>query len=287
MSFIEDCIKIKYIREGYITKPYPHHLISREELIDAFFSADNYLYETEKQFGMQTDVPYEEFTPVEDFIWSRMTETEIRKYNHDNNLDRLPGTYVKLSWTAADDASYSVYIDDLEHPGVSPSGELLIGLQEGAAVVLLNATSHIILDGVVSSEVMYRSIDTVYTSTDYDITRYFCANYPCPALYREEYQNLVSAISEQLATSLENDEMLPYWIYSYMGGWAISDTSSIEDRHDLFVLLNADNLYDTFNDRIYGLIYGVSSSWIARLDQSQKRPPTIFGEPHVIKSLRT
>ena len=72
-----------------------------------------------------------------------------------------------------------------------------------------------------------------------------------------------------------------------MIGAVIGPMSPIEDRHDLFVLLNLDNMEDEFNDAIYTAIYRTSEVWTFKLNSEERklRPPTMFGEPHVLKSL--
>ncbi|MBQ2856519.1 MAG: hypothetical protein IJE78_05215 [Bacteroidaceae bacterium] len=107
----------------------------------------------------------------------------------------------------------------------------------------------------------------------------------------EEYKTLVSEIAyhiNKLKTTTEADYVLPDWVYSYMLGVVVSENSPLKDRHDLFVLLGTDNLYDEFNTQCAQACYKESVNWLAKLPESQKvhRPPTMFGEPHVIKSLR-
>jgi hypothetical protein len=72
-----------------------------------------------------------------------------------------------------------------------------------------------------------------------------------------------------------------------MMGAVIGPKSQVDDRHDLFVLLHLDNIEDEFNDKIYSAIYKVSEMWTFKLNSAERkvRPPTMFGEPHVLKSL--
>lgn len=105
------------------------------------------------------------------------------------------------------------------------------------------------------------------------------------------YKKLISEIAYhiyQLKNTLDDSYVLPDWVYSYMLGIVISVNSPTKDKHDLFVLLNTDNLYDEFNDSCAEACYYESIEWLKKLPTSQKihRPPTMFGEPHVIKSLR-
>lgn len=79
---------------------------------------------------------------------------------------------------------------------------------------------------------------------------------------------------------------LPDWIYTYMLGQVIGSSSEIIDIHDLLVLLNTDNTDDIFTGISSYTCYQVSKMWVNKLPNDEKRPPTVFGEPHVIKSLR-
>lgn len=79
---------------------------------------------------------------------------------------------------------------------------------------------------------------------------------------------------------------LPEWIYSYMFSIVITETSPILDIHDLLVLLDKDNINDEFTLDAAQKCYEVSQKWVVRVVGGKRRPATIFGEPHVVKSLR-
>ena len=134
--------------------------------------------------------------------------------------------------------------------------------------------------------------DSGYYDFMHEQINYFTDNYPLlDDTLLEPYKNLVVEIAyhiHKLKTTTETSYELPNWIYSYMLGFTISDTSSIKDKHDLFVLLGTDNLYDVFDAKCASACYQESIQWLAKLTSEQKdhRPPTMFGEPHVIKSLR-
>ena len=118
---------------------------------------------------------------------------------------------------------------------------------------------------------------------------YFYDNYPCEfEEFRDKYDTLVSAIKLHVDRFKENNSyVIPDWVYSYMiPGATIGPASDLRDRHDLFVLLNMDNQDDLFTIDIYSAIYDISNSWVSKLPSSETRPATIFGEPHIIKSLR-
>lgn len=117
---------------------------------------------------------------------------------------------------------------------------------------------------------------------------------PCESL-EKEYLNLKGCIQsccEQACKS--SDAYVPDWVYSYMLGNAVNVMSGQKDVHDLLVLLNLDNVYDEFNERIYQSIFDVSVKCLGSTklreslqgDAPSLRPPTMFGEPHIIKYLR-
>lgn len=120
---------------------------------------------------------------------------------------------------------------------------------------------------------------------------YFYTNYPCLdstllSIYTTLYDYIRDTI--QQALNSKNDEFeLPNWIYSYMLGNVISINSNKLDIHDLLVMLNADNIDDEWTPLASRLCYQVSTAWLGKTQGNQiERPPTIFGEMHVIKSLR-
>lgn len=121
---------------------------------------------------------------------------------------------------------------------------------------------------------------------------YFTYNFPLlDDSLSDAYKNLILEIAyhiHNLKISTETDYELPNWVYSYMLGFVISDTSEQKDKHDLFVLLGTDNLYDEFDAKSSIACYNESVRWLTKLtlEQRKHRPPTMFGEPHVIKSLR-
>lgn len=117
---------------------------------------------------------------------------------------------------------------------------------------------------------------------------------------------------------------LPNWVYSYMLGHVVNDNSDVKDRHDFLVKLNTDNMDDEITADAQIVCYNFSLQWVNKLNktvrieyldenleeyaESEKsqinselefwgvskdesgniisRPPTMFGEPHVIKLLR-
>lgn len=136
-------------------------------------------------------------------------------------------------------------------------------------------------DGYVEDKVEYIS--------KRDTSKYFDANYPLLSTLPEivsAYSNLVDCICYHILMCKLNpqDYIMPDWIYSYMLGSTISVNSSIQDIHDMLTLMGIDNLDDEFLADAEIKCYQISSRWVSKFNIS--RPPTIFGEPHVIKSLR-
>lgn len=123
-------------------------------------------------------------------------------------------------------------------------------------------------------------------------SNYFDDYYPLIAEdCKEEYKTLKEAILYHIDTflkSIDDDRVLPDWVYSYMLGTVVSVNSDELDRHDLLVLLDCDNIEDTITAKAQRACYKESKEWLRRLtrEEALHRPPTLFGEPHVIKSLR-
>ena len=126
-------------------------------------------------------------------------------------------------------------------------------------------------------------------------SNFFDDFYPC--MFKEveqEHSYLKSYIQEACGSYKKDPEnvLIPDWVYSYMLGSVIGPESSQKDKHDLFVLLNMDNLYDEFTPSICKSIAYVSERALGRsrskssIDDSDRRPVTVFGEPHIVKYLR-
>lgn len=104
-------------------------------------------------------------------------------------------------------------------------------------------------------------------------------------LIRELWQWMDKLIKHNRINSNESFD-LPDWVYSFMLGRVIGPNSETLEKHDLFVLLGTDNTDDTFDGLSSYACYQVSKLWVNKLSKEDKRPPTVFGELHVIKSLR-
>lgn len=113
---------------------------------------------------------------------------------------------------------------------------------------------------------------------------YFEANYPCiNSELTEQFNLLKSGISEAIENFLEDSKPIPDWVYTYMLGNSVSVNSDEVDVDELCKLMNikTDGQYDS---QLAEKCYQISSEWIKKLPYN--RPATIFGEPHVFKSLR-
>lgn len=120
----------------------------------------------------------------------------------------------------------------------------------------------------------------------------FADYYPCiDDSLSSAYNELVSSILyhiDKLKSSNDDSYTLPDWVYSYMLGSVIGPSSEIIDIHDMLVLMDKDNREDTFTVQASKECLRISKQWLKKVskDKLDHRPPTMFGEPHVIKSLR-
>lgn len=118
---------------------------------------------------------------------------------------------------------------------------------------------------------------------------YFAANYPCLADdLLPYYEELIIGIEAAINGYLDNNAVIPYWVYSYMLGAVISNQSDDIDIVDLNTLLNLDVPDPAiFTPETSEACYKVSCEWLKKLHSNRvTRPASMFGEPHVIKSLR-
>lgn len=141
---------------------------------------------------------------------------------------------------------------------------------------------------------------------------YFYANYPClvdDLEFQGYYNTLVASIRyhiehlkrsaatfEEESEAARNNYTFPDWVYSYMLSSVISINSSERDIHDLAALLKINRSDDTFDSILSKKCLTISKRWVDKTQitdivtfngsEVNKRPYTIFGEPHVIKALR-
>lgn len=134
-----------------------------------------------------------------------------------------------------------------------------------------------------------------------DGTGYFYDYYPLvDESLKDPYDNLVKAIMHFIAECKQpqvDQYVFPDWVYSYMLGSVISVNSDGYDIQDLADMLNVEVDYGVFSPSLSSSCYEVSKEWLKKVAPQDRyltlddttldlRPPTIFGEPHVIKYLR-
>lgn len=119
---------------------------------------------------------------------------------------------------------------------------------------------------------------------------FFADYYPCPGpSLQTQYDLLKEYIEARIRIYLADPTLaIPSWIYSYMLISPITFDSAEIDISYLYDLLGLDTTKGLceFNEEVANLCYQVSEDWLKRLPAHSDRPPTMFGEPHVIKSLR-
>ena len=99
---------------------------------------------------------------------------------------------------------------------------------------------------------------------------------------------IITSINDYLqyyGTPEESDHQVPDWVYTYMLGEVIYNGSEYLDIQDLLELLHCSNLDNEFTREACVACYATSLNYISTLTTGI-RPPTFFGEPHVIKKLR-
>ena len=99
---------------------------------------------------------------------------------------------------------------------------------------------------------------------------------------------IIATINDYLAyygTAEESYHLVPDWIYTYMLGEVVYKKSEYLDVQDTLTLLGCSNLDNEFTRDACVSCYATSLNYISTLTTGI-RPPTIFGEPHVIKNLR-
>lgn len=167
---------------------------------------------------------------------------------------------------------------------------------------------------LISDEEMFNAfIDLSYTDdssssgehANSSVERFFEDTYPNPFL--DEDVVIENSIGEHISLSSEYCKLkyyivntinsyllhkdnadaytIPDWIYTYMLGEVIYNNSDYLDIHDLLVALDMDNIDNVMTPNVCATCYTISTQYISTLSINV-RPPTVFGEPHVIKQLR-
>ena len=128
---------------------------------------------------------------------------------------------------------------------------------------------------------------------DVDDAMFFRDNYPLiDEEIRKEYKDLVNRIFyeiQEFRNTEDDARVLPNWIYSYMLGVCIGPESDKLDIHDMISSMETDNLEDEYNIYCAEKCLEISRTWLKKIivpAGDTQRPPTMFGEPHVLKSIR-
>ena len=119
---------------------------------------------------------------------------------------------------------------------------------------------------------------------------FFDTYYPCPCdELKEAYDTLYQYIIKCINDFQENNSTIPNWVYSYMIMRPITYQSSEEDIAYICDMANIDavNVLSEFTPLVAMTCYKVSKKWLQKMpSKTNNRPPTMFGETHVTKSLR-
>lgn len=119
---------------------------------------------------------------------------------------------------------------------------------------------------------------------------FFADYYPCPDdAFQEAYDKLLECIHSKIAAFIEKGEVIPDWVYSYMIMQTITYQSPEVDIAYICDMSNIDSpkLLAEFTPQVAATCYEVSKKWLQKFPSKHRdRPPTMFGEAHVIKSLR-
>ena len=118
---------------------------------------------------------------------------------------------------------------------------------------------------------------------------YFAVNYPLlDDSLEAEYVSLFNGIRNRIQLHKKAGASIPAWIYSYMLGNVIGPESDALDIMYLYELAGVQpEIVDAFSADIQSTCLQISQEWLSKLPAKYgSRPAALFGEPHVIKSLR-
>jgi hypothetical protein len=148
---------------------------------------------------------------------------------------------------------------------------------------------------LISDEEMFDA----FLRQDEDFQGFFWYMYPSPtgAALMEAYDSLIQSMQYHISSyKADQSYELPSWVYTYMLGAAVGPKSRQKDIHDIIYPLGVDNIDDDYNEAAMQAVYDESVDYLRKVIPDQTvtygqfvihlRPPTMFGEPHVIKSIR-
>lgn len=118
---------------------------------------------------------------------------------------------------------------------------------------------------------------------------FFATYYPCPHPdLQDAYDTLLNCIKDHIHQFQKDTTKIPDWVYSYMIMNPVTFQSPEEDIDYICEMANIDkpNILAEFTPQVAATCYAISKKWLQKMPSAYRRPPTMFGEPHVIKSLR-
>ncbi len=134
---------------------------------------------------------------------------------------------------------------------------------------------------------------------DDDTLGYFSYYYPAPEDpdLLVKYNTLVDTLKYHIAMHKADPSYeIPAFVYSYMFAGAVGVRSNYKYIHDIINPLGAGNIDDAYTEQAMAAVYNESKYYLDRVQTDKTveyegqtihlRPPTIFGEAHVVKSIR-
>lgn len=118
---------------------------------------------------------------------------------------------------------------------------------------------------------------------------FFETYYPCPdPEFEDAYDALLQCITNYINNFETDGTPIPNWVYSYMIMRPVTYESDEEDIDYICELANIDkpDLLAVFTKQVAETCFEVSTRWLQKMPSADRRPPTMFGENHVTKSLR-
>lgn len=118
---------------------------------------------------------------------------------------------------------------------------------------------------------------------------FFATYYPCPdPKFQDAYDDLLNCITSYIKNFEKDGTTIPDWVYSYMIMRPVTYESDEQDIDYICELANIENptAIAVFTVQVAETCYEVSKKWLQKMPSAVRRPPTMFGETHVTKSLR-
>ena len=262
-EFLHNILKIQYSTMGYLPN-LPYHLISDKEMLNAFLSGDV----TYGQVGVYHDENNNEIPIIEVTDIKNPRGFFIDNYPYLWDDPTLASVYKNLLVKIAAIIENFIFAIDLKEDLINGVGDVNFdGKLDNEDVRLIRAY----IGGVISFSELQQEVADATKDGVVDVLDVWYI------------RRLISANTYSKLYSLDE---IPDWVYSYMLGMVVGPYSSIQDRHNLLVLLDTDNIDDEFDLQSAQKCYETSDLWLKRTASSRKSYPTIFGEPHVFKALR-